>query len=142
MLTIRSIADVRNMLDPESLPRAYARWIEAEFSLLYDALADGEEIEQFSLQPHGYIVILQAGDDVRDLSVAGLNPESGGLLGSMPEYIDTVTLENGTRVYKIGVLYADDYMMFFYSEVGIHDDEVEAWLAEEAEAHTRPHSPV
>lgn len=130
MKAIRTAADLRSVSN--SLPKPYIQRLVADFSMLQRALADGESLDEFSLQDHGYLVILENGDDVRDLSEVGLNPEDEGLLGSMPEYVETLSLGDNLQVYKIAVLYDNDYMMFFYSQVGIHDEEVEEWLREQA----------
>ncbi|BFH59470.1 hypothetical protein [Paenibacillus azoreducens] len=54
---------------------------------LRDELEDEIESE-FCLGSHGYIVVLETGDNVRNLSNVGLNPEDGGILGSHPEYVE------------------------------------------------------
>lgn len=72
MKAIRTVADLRSVSN--RLPKPYIRRFVADFSMLHRALADGESLDDFSLQDHGYLVILEHGDDVRDLSEVGLNP--------------------------------------------------------------------
>ncbi|WDH82642.1 MULTISPECIES: hypothetical protein [Paenibacillus] len=62
---------------------------------------------------YGYIVILEAGDNLYDLECVGLNREDCGLLGSMPEYVETLQLGDMT-VYSIVVMYTNDFIMTFF----------------------------
>ena len=55
---------------------------------LRESLEPDTAMEQFSLARHGYIVILEASDDVRDLREVGMRPEQKGLLGSWPEWVE------------------------------------------------------
>ncbi|WP_127596122.1 hypothetical protein [Paenibacillus lautus] len=74
----------------------------------------------------GYIVVLESGDNVRDLGNVGLNRESGGLLGSCPEYVEPLDLGEGLHSYKVAVLYDNEYLMTFFTLAGAHDEEVES----------------
>lgn len=58
--------------------------IQIHFNQLRDEI--GVECEcLFVLDRYGYIVILEAGDNLYDLECLGLHREDCGLLGSMPE---------------------------------------------------------
>jgi len=59
---------------------------------IYEALADGFPIEEFTLKNDGHIVILETGDDANDLSTAGI---SGGLVGCCPEAVERIKLKDG-----------------------------------------------
>ncbi|MDQ0048450.1 hypothetical protein J2T18_002750 [Paenibacillus polymyxa] len=72
-----------------------------------------------------------AGDNLYDLECVGLNREDCGLLGSMPEYVETLQLDDMT-VYKIAVMYTNDFIMTFFTQKGIHAEEIEQWLNEQA----------
>lgn len=85
----------------------------------------------FSLQKHGYIVILEPGDNLYDLSIVGLSQEDAGLLGSRPEYVEAIVLD-GLTLYEIVVMYTDDYLITFFTVAGWHDDTIENWLSQEA----------
>lgn len=104
--------------------------IERYFDQLKDMHGDIEDTI-FSLQKHGYIVILEPGDNLYDLSIVGLNSEDAGLLGSSPEYVESIDL-NGLTLYKIVVMYTDDYLMTFFTIAGWHDDVIERWLRQKA----------
>ncbi|MBO8142011.1 MAG: hypothetical protein H0Z37_07525 [Firmicutes bacterium] len=103
-----------------------------EFYQLEEALRDPNDATPFDPYDHGYIVLLEPGDNVRDRREVGLHRMDEGLLGSLAEYVERVRLEDGIELYRVGVLYNNDYMMFFYT-VGSHDEEVDAWLKAEAE---------
>jgi hypothetical protein len=81
--------------------------------------------------PEGFIAVLKKADNLRDLSILGLNPEDDGILGCSLEYVEEYRLETIT-FYRIGLLLDNECMMTFFSEAGVHDEEIEDYLAEEA----------
>jgi hypothetical protein len=113
-------------------PVALLENVEGYFTQLMVELED-ETIGGFCLGKYGYIVVLESGDNVRDLDNVGLNRESGGLLGSCPEYVELLDLGEGLHLYKVAVLYDNEYLMTFFTQAGAHDEEVEQWLKEKAE---------
>lgn len=129
MRTIQTQQDLTS-LSSSTLNPPVLSLIERYFSQLKEMHGDTEDT-LFSLQKHGYIVILEPGDNLYDLSIVGLNPEDAGLLGSSPEYVEAINL-NGLTLYKIVVLYTDDYLMTFFTLAGWHDDVIERWLRQEA----------
>lgn len=128
MKTIKSIQDIYELRNANLFSESYLDYLQRFLEQLFEALSDGESIEHFSLEEHGYFVILEEEDNLRDLRDVGLNPQDQGLLGSFPEYIEKEILADGLEIYKIAVLYDNDYMMFFFSVVGQHDFEFEEWL--------------
>ncbi len=129
LIKVKTLKDLEKIKQNSSLPEMYKNEIIKYFHQLHMALGNGKPIENFSLDQHGYIVILEKCDDVRNLKNIGL---SEGLLFSCPEYIDRIKLSDFS-VYKIHIMYDNEYMMTLYSRTGIHDKEVESWLAEESE---------
>lgn len=127
MLTVKTADDLDRLRRLKLLSPGYLDYLEGLFGQLREALGDGDE-DEFDLDPHGYIVVLEAGDDVRDLSPVGLRH---GLLRCWPEFVESVDLVD-VRVYRIGVLYDNEVMMIFLSAAGQFDPEVEAWLREES----------
>lgn len=85
------------------------------------------------MDKHGYIVVLEAGDNVRDLGNVELKRENSGLLGSCPEYAELLDVGEILQAYKVAVLYDNDYLMTFFTQAGVHDEEVEQWLKNQAE---------
>jgi len=107
--------------------------LEEYFLQLHRALGDGRPLDDFRLNwLEGFVGVLERGDNVRDLSVLGLNPGEEGLLGSRPEFVEA-NYDATPAFYRISVLLDNECMMTFFSEIGVHDDEVEEWLAERAE---------
>ncbi len=123
--------DMEDTKKESSLPSDYLKQIETFYKLLVESLRADIPADDFSLKDSGYIVILEVGDDVRDLSSVGLNSEDNGLLGSIPEYVEKYSA-GSINYYKIVILYDNEYIMTFFSQEGIHDDEMEDWLAEHA----------
>lgn len=115
-----------------ALPAALLGKVEDYFLQLRDEQED-EVGSEFCLDRHGYIVILEVGDNVRDLGNVGLNRKGGGLLSSCPEYVELLDVDRGLQAYKVAVLYDNDYLMTFFTQAGAHDEEVEQWLRDQAE---------
>lgn len=131
MRIIKSQQDIDILRRAGALPTALLDHVDDYFLQLRDELED-EDRGKFRLNRHGYFVILEAGDNVRDLSNVGLNREDGGLMSSCPEYIELLDVGEGLQAYKVAVLYDNDYMMTFFTQAGAHDEEVEQWLNEQA----------
>ncbi len=131
MKTIIVQQDLEDIKKENSFNPLYFQQIEIFYKLLVESLRAEVPAEDFSLEDSGYIVVLEEGDDVRDLSSVGLNPEDEGLLGSIPEYVEKYSA-GSIDYYKIVILYDNEYIMTFFSQVDIHDQEVEDWLAEHA----------
>ncbi|WP_236339944.1 hypothetical protein [Paenibacillus plantiphilus] len=98
---------------------------------------EAEDSNDFHLDGCGYIVVLEVGDNVRDLGNVGLNRENSGMLGSCPEYVELLNVDGGLQVYKMAVLYDNDYLMTFFTQAGAHDEKVEQWLNDQAESMPR-----
>lgn len=132
MWKIKTLSDLKTLQSeqnkPNPLPRLLLQHLEDSFNQLYEALSDGELVESFSLEDYGYFVILYPSDNLRDLRELGLNPETNGLLGSWPEYVEKLHLNDGSIWCKIAILYDNDYMMFFFLQPEDYDDEIQQWL--------------
>ena len=132
MWKIKNLSDLKTLQSernqPNPLPRLLLQHLADSFNELYEAFSDGESIEAFSLESHGYFVILGPSDNLRDLRELGLNPETNGLLGSWPEYVENLHLNDRSIWYKIAILYDNDYMMFFFLQPKDYDDEIQQWL--------------
>lgn len=132
MRIVKTQQDLNVLRQAGAIPATLLVQIEDFFLQLRDELEDEVESE-FRLGRSGYIVVLEAGDNVRDLGNIGLNREDGGLLGSFPEYVETLDIGEGLQAYKIAVLYDNDYLKTFFTQAGAHDEEVEQWLRDQAE---------
>ncbi|MEC0371144.1 hypothetical protein [Paenibacillus chibensis] len=132
MRIIKTQQDFDVLRRVKALPAVLLDQVEDYFQQLRDEQVDELESE-FCLGMRGYIVVLEAGDNVRDLGNVGLSRERGGMLGSCPEYVELLDVGGGLQAYKIAVLYDNDYLMTFFTQAGAHDEEVEQWLKDQAE---------
>jgi hypothetical protein len=132
MRIIKIQLDIDVLRRARALPASFLNQIEYYFNQLRVELEDEAESE-FRLGRHGYIVVLEVGDNVRDLSNVGLDREGNGLLGSYPEYVELFNVGEGLQMYKVAVLYDNDYLMTYFTQAGAHNEEVEQWLKDQAE---------
>lgn len=130
MLVIKNHRDVSRYQQCKVMGSEFAEHVKAYLRYLQDEL-DAIEPGEYSVEDTGFIVVLEVGDDVRDLSNIGLNPEDQGLLGTIPEWIEKVEL-GGTEYYRFLVIYTDSFAVTFYSAVGSHHEVVETWLERRA----------
>ena len=79
MFCIKTNEDINRLRKTQSLDGLYLDHIERFFLQLFDELSDTDDVDEFSLDDYGYMVILQAGDNVRDLKEVEPNPEDNGL---------------------------------------------------------------
>jgi hypothetical protein len=112
------------------MPTSYLAFLTESFEQLASALTDQTGDPCFSLKEHGFLVILEPGDNPRHLPGLGL-PNGGDLLASWPEYVERIDV-GGISIYRIAILYDNEFMMFFFSVVGQLDPKTEAWLADQA----------
>ncbi|RNB62022.1 hypothetical protein EDM57_00245 [Brevibacillus gelatini] len=134
MRTIKTLADVRCLQEAKVFSPSFLSYLEEEFLGLKEAFDFDGLDEAFTLDTYGYMVVLEKGDNLRDLSVVGLNREDGGLLGSLPEFVEKVE-RNGECWYKVVVIYTNEYGMAFYvpAEAISDDNEIQNWLEEHVE---------
>ncbi|MED4911336.1 hypothetical protein P9761_24485 [Brevibacillus centrosporus] len=123
MRTIKTIQDVRLIQSAQVFSDTFTSYLEEEFLGLKEAFDFDGLDEAFTLDLYGYMVVLEQGDNLRDLSVVGLDRETGGLLGSLPEFVDKVERHEETW-YKVVVIYTNEYAMsFIVPEIVVADDE-------------------
>lgn len=133
MKKVMNIRDLKNLERNSALPSPLLQYLEGYFHQLYQALSDGESFDEFSLEQHGYFVVLDSDDNVRDLHEVGLNLGDNGLLGCWPEYVEKLKLYDKSEWTKLAVLYDNDYMMFFFLQPTDFDEEVQTWLSDKIE---------
>ncbi|WP_035296039.1 hypothetical protein [Brevibacillus thermoruber] len=135
MRTIKTHADLRCLRKAQVFSDPFTAYLEEEFLQLKEAFDFDGADEQFTLDVYGYMVVLEKGDNLRDLSVVGLRREEGGLLGSLPEFVEKVE-RDGECWYKVVVVYTNEFAMAFYVPVQALDDDeaIASWLEEQAES--------
>lgn len=79
MRIIKTKQDIDVLSSAGALPADLLEQIQDYFNQLKIEYDEEKEWE-FRLDGHGYIVILEGGDNIRDLSNVGLNRDDGGLL--------------------------------------------------------------
>lgn len=132
MRVIRSRIDLECLRAAGALPGAYVGLVERDFERALGGTEPGGGPGAYDPDENGFFVVLEPGDNVRDLGVVGLNPGDGGLLGCWPEFVDRIELGPGLSVYRVLVLYNNECAMTFYLQAGQWDREVERWLRDNA----------
>ncbi|MCM3082243.1 hypothetical protein M3558_25305, partial [Brevibacillus invocatus] len=69
---IKTIQDVRLLRQAQVFSYAFTSYLEEEFSGLKEAFDFDGLDEDFTLDMYGFMVVLEKGDNLRDLSVVGL----------------------------------------------------------------------
>ena len=133
MRVIKNQDDVRLLKEAKAISQPFAKHLTKFFD---DLQADLEDMSPntYRLEDTGHVVLLEAGDNVRDLKEIGLNHQEQGILGCIPEWFETMILD-GVEYYRFLVLYNDSFGVVFFSAVGAFDHEVEAWLAMKLEEY-------
>lgn len=133
MRVIKNQDDVRLMAQAKAINPQFAEHLIQFFDELQADLEDMSP-NTYRLEDTGHVVLLEAGDNVRDLREMGLNHQEQGILGCIPEWFETITLD-GVEYYRLLVLYNDSFGVVFFSAIGAFDHEVEAWLAAKLEEY-------
>lgn len=129
MYIIQTKQDLNILEKSKVMEEEFIKLLKDKFNSLYENLSEGTPLNEFSLEDKGYIVILHEGDNIRNLSTVGLNP-NGGLLSAIPEFINEIIL-NKFNIYEVIVVYNNEFCMTFYmSDKLINDDEVKKWIEE------------
>lgn len=133
MRIINTLADITLLEKTNTLPQDYLNLIRQHFKDLMDFNCDGETEEEFTLEQCGPIIVLEPGDNVKDLSIVGLNSREKGLLGTVPETVEQIDLD-GSLIWKVLIVYNDSYVPTFFLRSGAFGEEVEEFLTKEMEA--------
>ncbi|OUM85133.1 MAG: hypothetical protein BAA01_14030 [Bacillus thermozeamaize] len=67
MRTIKTKEDLQVLERARVLPQPVFNYLSQQFHQLEEALHDPNDVSPFDLYDHGYIVLLEPGDNVRDL---------------------------------------------------------------------------
>lgn len=97
-----------------------------QFITSLQAVLDEMSPNTYDLGDAGSIVILEKGDDVRNLTEIGLGQ---GLMEFIPEWFQVVALD-GIAYYRFLILLGDSFGIVFFSPIGIYDNEVETWFVD------------
>lgn len=130
MRIINTLADITLLEKTNTLPQDYLSLISQHFQDLMDFNLDDETEEEFTLEQCGPIIVLEPGDNVKDLSIVGLNSTEKGLLGTVPESVQRIDLD-GSSIWQVLIIYNDSYAPTFFLRSGAFGEEVEQFLANE-----------
>lgn len=129
MRVIKTIEDVRLLKADPAVPKAVADHLEEHFYLLYSHLGGGRGLEEFSLDFHGYMVLVEEGDDV--LAEIRERVFAGDFVMS-PEFVNLVELPGGA-LWEAAFLLDNHWVMTCFVQVGKSDPATEEWLRDERE---------
>lgn len=116
MKVIRTLADVHSLKDDERLPSFYFKEIYNQFLGSFEAMADDEDIDSFSLPAHACIYHFNHESDWQML------PK----LVNNIEYVDTV-IADGVKYFRIGVMQDHEMSVIYFIE-GTLPYKTEKWL--------------
>jgi len=131
MRIVKTMEDISLLRQAGALAPVLLDEIERQLTTVYKNVNDGADIGNFSLRDIGPVVVLEPGDNVRDLEEIGLNPEDGGLLGSAPEWVELME-RAGQKFYSMVIVLNNEYAINVYCPPGAADDETQRWLEEQA----------
>lgn len=134
MRTIKTYADLQCLRKANVFSGPYMAYLENEFRQLKEAFDFDGADEAFTLDLFGFMVVLEKGDNLFDLSAVGLDRKRGGLLGCMPEYVEKIECD-GQVWYKVVVVITNEYAMAYYLDAKDLEGQetVILWLEEHVE---------
>lgn len=127
MRTFNNRQDVEDLRRDGTTSVALTEHIAEFFRLLEEELANDEE-DAFRLDQHGPIVLLEAGENLRSLNVAGLN---GADLRRAVEFVEPLALGD-VQAYRLAAVLDNDFVVTIFTVAGTHNEEEEEWLNEQA----------
>jgi hypothetical protein len=136
MRTIRTKHDLDCLVEANVLELSFQLYLQSYFEQLEISFHEEGNGEEFTLHNHGGLYLVEKGDNIRDLHIAGLHREDGGLIGCNPEFVEWINLADTSKTYiQANVLLDNDYMqmMFLTAEDFADDAKVTAWFWEHLE---------
>ncbi len=135
MFSIKTLADLQGLpveQEGHGLTLGLLRYLRSFFLELYEAFSEGQSLEAFTLEPHGYFMILERVAELRLLYKE--DPLSGGygLLKSRVEYVERLACEDGSEWFKVALLDDHDFMMFYFLSAQNLSEEEEAFLCDDS----------
>ncbi len=128
MRVVRNQQDIRS-LEGSGLTEELLQELEAYVAERQQEL-DELEPGAWLYEDTGEVIVLEAGDDPRDLDEVGLSDE--GLFSSVYETVERIEFKEGTY-FRVLVVYNDSYGVTFYVPLGVFEVELEERLEERVE---------
>lgn len=138
MRIIQTLHDLEVLKSACVLDNRYIEHLQNYFKNLMEEFRESESEEDFSLEQFGYIILIEKGDNCTNLQFSGLHRIEGGLVGSYPEFVNTVHLKdiNGSQkeiiIYHVFVLFDNEFGMNYFLKAGKNPPNVEKWLIEQS----------
>lgn len=122
----QAMNDIRRLAQSGLIPSDLASHLDKKVRRLHEALEPETPLEDFCLEAHGLIGILEKGD--RSLKEIGM-PEDLSLI--MPEWISRLTLPESGNVFILYVMATNDEVIQVYLPEDVMPDAVRLWLSEQ-----------
>lgn len=123
MKVIQTMADVQSLKDDERLTSFYFDEIYNQFLWTYKSVAEGEAIDDFSLEPHTCIYHFNDETDLQMLMNFAENIE----------YVDTQVVR-GIKYFRIGIMQDHEMSVIYLLECTL-PYKTERWLEDQGERH-------
>jgi hypothetical protein len=128
MHVIKSYRDLQELKKDEAVSSALITYTESMFTSLCQSLGDGQAVQEFTLDTHGPIGILQPGQT--NLKPIGLEQE---LIETWPEFVEKIILSDGQTLFSVGILIDNDYVVLLYLLAKDASPSILEWLEYQAE---------
>jgi len=126
MITIKKFIDLGKF---QQRTQKYLReYVQHLFFHLHKVLDPKIPTHLFDLSEHGYIVVLEPEDDIRDLTEIGLSAENDGLLGTVPEAVTAKKLKDGRIFYQVETIFNNEFLLYVLLFEEDVDSEIQKWL--------------
>lgn len=130
MRIITTMADLVTLAAAGCVPGPVLGLLKAEMETLAESYGRPNP-RDLDLTLDGPLVLLEPGDNVRNLRHLGLDPRAGGLLGSSPERVRKFRLAGGIGVWQLAIVMNNEYVLTIFLISGQFGQEVERWLEDE-----------
>jgi len=124
MIEIRKFKDIAKFQDSQQALRGYVNKL---FLKLHRALEPAMPVHKFDLSNDGYIIFLEKGDNIRELSKIGL-AEENGLLDAIPEMVTAKKMKDGKVLYQAEILCNNEFMLYVLFFPKDFDKEIQEWI--------------
>jgi len=126
MIMVKKLTDLGKLKESEHAH--IFGYIRKLFLHLHRCLEPQQPVHLFDLEEHGYIVFLEKGDDIQNLSEIGLSPKNKGLLGVVPEAVTAKKLKDGKVLYQAEILCNNEFMLYVLFFPKDFDRELQEWI--------------
>lgn len=128
MKKIKTLTDLKKLKKEGNIKEEILTYLQDYFCKLAESLGNNSLPEEFSLEEHGYFVLLENNNDLQPERIREVGLTEG-LFNCRFEFIEEIKLDN-IVLFKISILYCNDYMMNLFLEADRFSQEVQEWLNE------------